>query len=79
MINIISTEKIYDIVNKHPDAINIMAELGFKDILKPGMLATAGKIMTIEKGAKIKNISWDNIVKAFNEHGYSIIKEDQNE
>ncbi len=76
MINIKSTEKIYNIANKHPDVVEIMVELEFKDIVKPGMLATAGKVMTIEKGAKMKNIPWDNIVKVFMEHGYSLLKED---
>lgn len=76
MKKIISTEKIYDIINKYPDVVDIMVELGFKDIVKPGMLATAGKVMTVEKGAKMKNIPFEDIVKVFNEHGYSILKED---
>lgn len=76
MKRIISTEKIFYIVNRAPDVLDIMVELGFKDIVKPGMLNTAGKVMTIEKGAKMKNIPWDNIVKIFEEHGYVIVKED---
>ena len=33
---------------------NILAEIGFVDILKPGMLNTAGRFMTIPKGAAMR-------------------------
>lgn len=68
-----STNKLYDIINEHPDVKDIMVELGFKDIIKPGMLQSVGKLMTIEKGIKMKNISWDLAVKKFKEHGYVLI------
>lgn len=69
-----STDKIFDIAVKYPDVINIMVELGFEDIAKPGMINTAGRIMTIEKGAKLKGIAWEEIERKFNEHGYIIEK-----
>ena len=31
-------ETIFELVNRHPEAIDIMVELGFRDIAKPGML-----------------------------------------
>ena len=69
------SKKIYDIVGEHPDIVEIMTELGFTDITKPGMLQSAGKIMTLEKGAKLKKIPFDKIVEAFKRHGYSVVKE----
>ena len=57
VINI--NDKLHDIVIKYPDIKEIMVELGFKDILKPGMLQSVGKIMTIEKGVKAKRIDRD--------------------
>lgn len=69
-----STDKIFDIAVKYPDVINIMVELGFEDIAKPGMINTAGRIMTIDKGAKLKGIAWEEIERKFNEHGYIIEK-----
>ena len=71
--------KIYDIVNEYPEALDIMAELGFRDITKQGMLHTAGRVMTIEKGAKMKGINMEKIAEAFAEHGYQLIKEDNYE
>ena len=66
-------DKLYDIIIKYPDVKEIMVELGFKDIIKPGMLQSMGKIMTIEKGAKAKNIDWNLVIKIFKEHGYELI------
>ena len=75
MAAINSNAKLYDITNKYPDVKAIMIELGFKDIIKPGMLQSMGKFMTIEKGAKAKNIEWDLIAKAFQNYGYELVKE----
>lgn len=75
LIEIKSTVSVYDLVKTHPEVKEIMVELGFRDIVKPGMLQSAGRIMTIEKGAKMKNIDWKLIEKTFKEHGYLIIKE----
>ena len=75
MPNIItSTTSIYDLVKQYPDVADIMAAQGFVDILKPGMLQSAGRIMTLEKGAKMKKIDWDMIVAAFEEAGYTLTK-----
>lgn len=69
-----SKTSIYDLVKTYPDIKEIMVALGFVDILKPGMLQSAGRIMTLEKGAKYKKIGWTSIVSAFEEHGYELRK-----
>lgn len=79
MINIKINSKIYDIVNEYPEVLDIMAELGFRDITKPGMLQTAGRVMTIENGAKMKRINMERITAEFAEHGYELVKEDNYE
>lgn len=63
---------VYEICIKDPAVKEILSELGFTDILKPGMLTTAGKFMTIPKGAKLKKIDIDTVKKAFTEHGYTL-------
>ena len=47
-----------------------MEELGFKDITKPGMLATAGRWMTIPKGAALKKLEMDTIIQKLAERGF---------
>ncbi|MFZ5354576.1 MAG: DUF1858 domain-containing protein [Bacillota bacterium] len=70
------SKSVYDICKEHPDIVEIMKELGFESITSPGMLNTAGRFMTITKGAAMKNIPMDKIKKAFSSKGYEIIEQE---
>ncbi|MBC7960651.1 MAG: DUF1858 domain-containing protein [Vallitaleaceae bacterium] len=72
-IIIASNTSVYELVNKYPQILEIMVDLGFKDIVKPGILQTMGKVMTLEKGAKMKKIAWEEIVNKFEAKGFSIV------
>ena len=63
---------IYELSKEVPEITEIMLELGFKDIAKPGMLNTAGRLMTLKKGAAMKKIEMEVIVKTLSEKGYEI-------
>ena len=65
-------KSIYELVKTYPEIQNIMADLGFHDILKHGMLETAGRFMTIKKGAKLKKIPLEIIKIAFHENGFEL-------
>ena len=56
----------------YPELPGDMDGLGFHDILRPGMLATAGRFMTIPKGAAMKRISLGEIAAKLKDKGYSI-------
>ncbi|MGI5997830.1 MAG: DUF1858 domain-containing protein [Lutispora sp.] len=66
------TKSVYEICTENPDVIEIMKSLGFESITNPGMLNTAGRFMTISKGAAMKNISMDKIKEEFAKKGYDI-------
>lgn len=66
---------VYELCTANPEIQPILAELGFTDITKPGMLATAGRFMTIPKGAKLKRLSMDHIKQTFISRGYRVIEE----
>ena len=74
-INLNST--IYELVNNHPEIKDIMKSLGFVEITNPIMLNTAGRVMSIKKGAALKKIDIDLIKQKFYEHNF--ILEDTNE
>ncbi|NLL72466.1 MAG: DUF1858 domain-containing protein [Clostridiales bacterium] len=63
---------VYDLCKESPELVEILHELGFVDIVKPGMLNTAGRFMTLIKGAKMKKISLDKIKDALNQKGYDV-------
>ncbi|GAB6109800.1 DUF1858 domain-containing protein [Fusibacter bizertensis] len=68
-------DTIYDLVTHHPELKKVLFELGFTDIVKPGMLSTVGKFMTLSKGSRLKKIAIQEIVSKFDECGFEL-KED---
>ncbi|MDD2371160.1 MAG: DUF1858 domain-containing protein [Firmicutes bacterium] len=66
-------KSVYELVKAYPDLKNLLVELGFKDIVLPGMLETAGRIMTLEKGAKLKHYELSNIIKKLEDNGYKVV------
>lgn len=68
-------KSVYELCTADPDIIVILKELGFKDIASPGMLATAGRFMTIPKGAAMKKIDLEQIKQEFSRHGYMVKEE----
>lgn len=67
-------ESIFETVSRHPEVVEIMVELGFKDIAKPGMLQTAGRFMTLSKGIKLKKMDLDTVKLAFELKGFEIMR-----
>ncbi|WMT41157.1 DUF1858 domain-containing protein [Paenibacillus sp. D2_2] len=63
---------VYELCSSDPEVIEVMAELGFEQITQPGMLQSAGRFMTIPKGARLKKLDMDVIKRAFLDRDYSI-------
>ena len=75
MITVNSNETIYTVISKHPDIKEIMVQLGFKDVVKKGMLQSVGRIMTIKKGCDMKRISFDLVKETFSNYNYDLVEE----
>ncbi len=63
---------INELCTEDPFVIEIMKEIGFEQITKPGMLQTAGRVMTIAKGARMRSIDLNKIKQTFEKHGYNV-------
>ena len=66
-------KSVYELCSQYPEILQIMQEIGFKDITNPAMLNTAGRFMTIFKGAAMKNIEIDIVKQAFEAKGFSVL------
>jgi hypothetical protein len=66
------TRTVYEICRDNPEVIEIMKSLGFENITNPAMLNTAGRFVTIPKGAAMKGIELEKIKEEFIKRGYSI-------
>ncbi|MBT9177204.1 MAG: hypothetical protein DDT20_01535 [Firmicutes bacterium] len=73
MKQVSTKESIYKITSDHPELVAIMAELGFRDITLPGMLQTVGRVMTLEKGSKVKGVPMSRIKEVLSERGFELV------
>lgn len=70
-------DTIYEIAEKYADFPEVMSEIGFQDIMKPMMLQTAGRYMTLRKGAKLKKIDMNRIRTVLTDNGYELTEDTQ--
>lgn len=68
-------QSIWNLVHQYPEAVEILASLGFENITNPAMLNTAGRIMTLRKGSAMKQVPLDKILQVFKERGFNIKEE----
>lgn len=72
---------VHALCTQYPQLPPILAQLGFTDILQPGMLQTMGRFMTLPKGAMMKKLDLETVKQALSAHGYTVVDEgsDDNE
>ncbi|KAA6451974.1 DUF1858 domain-containing protein [Bacillus swezeyi] len=63
-------DSVYELCTLHPELKTLMKDIGFENITKPGMLETAGRIMTIPKGARMKQIELTLVLDILKKHGF---------
>mgnify|MGYP001073049264 CR=1 FL=1 len=63
---------VYELVQEHPELAQIMAELGFSSITNPAMLKTAGRVMTLPKGAAMKGKDLEEIKAELAKRGFTV-------
>ncbi|MEE8807835.1 MAG: DUF438 domain-containing protein [Lactimicrobium sp.] len=69
------SKSVYDLTNEYPELIDIMAQLGFSDIVNPVMRRSAGRLMTIPKGASMKGIDMAKVVGVLMQNGFTLAGE----
>lgn len=66
------SNSVYELCKENPEIMNTLKELGFDQITNPAVLNTAGRFMTIPKGAVMKGIDLAIIKKKLEECGFRI-------
>lgn len=72
MKNINLKLSIYQLVEENPELVPILEELGFVEVTRKNMLKSVGKVMTIPKGAKLKGIPMEEIIKKIQDNGFVV-------
>lgn len=65
-------ETVYDLTEAHPELIAILADLGFKGILKPLTRTTIGKHMTIPAGCKVRKVPLESVIERLRAAGFTV-------
>lgn len=63
---------VYELTEQYPELIEVMASLGFTEITKKAMLHSVGKLMTIPRGAKMKQIPMERVIATLLQHGFTL-------
>ena len=66
------TDSIFSIVSKYGEVVKVMENLGFEGMTNKSTIATVGRIMTLKKGAKFKNIDIQKIKDEFEKYGFIV-------
>lgn len=69
LINI--NKSVYELCKEYEEIKDILSDFGFEAIKNPVMFNTIAKLTTIDKAAKIKNIKMKDIIKKFEEKGFT--------
>jgi hypothetical protein len=67
-------DSLFDITEKHPELIPVLAEQGFLGVSNEKMRTTHARIMTIPKGSEQLGLELDKVIKALENRGYKVNK-----
>lgn len=72
-------KSVAELVREYPELKEILAGLGFEDIMKPAALQLMGRIMTLPRGAVVKGIPMEKIRAELEEKGFVLTGAEQQE
>lgn len=73
MDNIIDVSiPVAEVVDKHPEVLEILVELGFKPLANPIMRNTVGRKVSLKQGSKLED-PMDKIVMTLEANGYEVV------
>ncbi len=67
------SDSVYSLCTQYPELKELMVQLGFSDIVKPGMLSSVGRLMTLPKGAKMRKIDLAQIKARLEAEGFVVV------
>ncbi len=65
-------QTIHTLVQRYPDLPDVLCAIGFVDIVKPGMLNTVGRFVTLKQGCSMRHIDVDFLKKGLEAAGFTV-------
>lgn len=64
---------VAQVIEEHPEVLDILVNLGFTPLSNPLMRQTVGKIVSLQQGAKMRGIDLARIQSTLEWNGYDVI------
>lgn len=63
---------VAQVVDQHPEILDLLVELGFKPLATPLMRKTVGRKVSIQQGAKMNGLDLAKIKQTLEWNGYQV-------
>lgn len=70
------TQPIAQIIDDHPELLDVFVDLGFTPLKQASMRNSVGRVMSLKNGAKIIGIPMERIKQELKWNGYTVKEED---
>ncbi|ASN62540.1 DUF1858 domain-containing protein [Latilactobacillus curvatus] len=67
------SQTVYELVTAYPEVVPVLVEIGLDGVTNPALLNTAGRFMTLPKGAKMKQIPLTTIIASLEAQGFEVL------
>lgn len=65
--------QVAEVIEKQPEVLDVLVELGFKPLANPVMRNTVGRVVSIKKGASMNGIDLNKIKQTLELNGYEVV------
>ena len=73
MDNIIDVSiPVAQVIDQHPEVLDLLVELGFKPLANPIMRNTVGRKVSLKQGSKLEG-TMEKIVRTLEANGYEVV------
>ena len=74
MDNIIDVSiPVAQVIDQHPEVLDLLVELGFKPLANPIMRNTVGRKVSLKQGSKSEGTPMEKIVRTLEANGYEVV------
>ena len=64
---------VAQVIDQHPEVLDLLVELGFKPLANPIMRNTVVRKVSLKQGSKFEGTPMDKIVRTLEANGYEVV------
>ena len=64
---------VAQVIDQHPEVLDLLVELGFKPLANPIMRNTVGRKVSLKQWSKLEGTPMEKIVRTLEANGYEVV------